>query len=142
MGRYLRIALIIGAIVAAGLCIWTAIDHEPDEETLEFTSEPGEITSDSLSYVMVFTGDNASKVVWDFGDGTSAEATEVFKTYEEPGDYNVICTAINDNGERVSAYSLHITESEYGLLDGYMTSVFLGLVSVGLMLLASSSRGE
>lgn len=140
--KVIRIVLIVAAVIAAGACIWTALNHEPDEETLEFTSEPGQITSDSLNYVMVFTGDLADRVIWDFGDGTSAEAVEVFKSYEEPGDYNVICTAVNDNGERVSAYSLHITESEHDLFDGYGSAIALGIVAVALMALSSVFRGE
>ena len=138
----LRLIVIIAAVVCAGLCIWSALTHEPDEETLEFTSEPGEITSDSLSYVMVFTGDLAEKVEWDFGDGTTAEATEVFKTYEKPGDYYVLCKATNSNGERFSAYSLHITESEHGLLDGYGWEIGLLVTSALLMVVSWLMRGD
>ena len=132
----IRILLIIAAIASAVMCIYFALTHEPDEQTLEFTSDPdtGEITSDSLSYCMVFTGERADKVEWDFGDGTTAEATTVFKTYDEPGDYYVLCKATNSNGERFSAYSLHITESEHGLLDGYGREIALLVTSVVLML--------
>ena len=138
----IRIILVVAAIAAAGMCIYLALTHEPDEQTLEFTSEPGEITSDSLSYCMVFTGDLAEKVEWDFGDGTSAEATEVFKTYEKPGDYYVLCKATNSNGERFSAYSLHIVESSYDPLDGYGKEITLLVVSVILMLLSWLVRGD
>ena len=130
----LRLIVIIAAVACAALCIWSALTHEPDEETLEFTSEPGEITSDSLNYVMVFTGSNADEVFWDFGDGTSAEATEVYKTYAEPGEYYILCKATNSNGERFSAYSLHIVESEHGVLDGYGREIGLLVTSVVLML--------
>ena len=140
--KVIRIVLIVAAVIAAGACIWTALNHEPDEETLEFTSEPGEITSDSLSYVMIFTGERADHVYWDFGDGTSADAIEVFKTYDEPGDYSVQCRAVNDNGERMSAYSLHIVEGEYDPLDGYGSAITFGVIAVGLMVLSSVLREE
>ena len=140
--KYIRIVLIVAALITAGLCIYTSLVHVPNEETLEFTSEPGEITSDSLSYFMNFTGDYADSVYWDFGDGTSAEAFHVYKTYSESGDYNVICKAVNGNGERVSGYSIHITESDYGLFDGYDLQIDLLVVSAVLMLFAFLLRGE
>ena len=140
--RYIRIALIIGAFITAGLCIYTSLVHEPGEETLEFTSEPGEITSDSLSYYMTFTGDYADHVYWDFGDGTSTEAAQVFKTYSKPGDYNVICKAVNDNGERYSGYSIHIIDMDHGLFDGYDLQIELLVISVILMIASVLFRGE
>ncbi len=138
MNGYVRAVLVIGAIVAAGMCIWMSLTHEADGETLEFTSDPEERTleSDSLTYCMVFTGELADSVTWDFGDGTTAEAFEVVKTYEEPGDYSVLCKASNDNGDRYSSYSLHITESEHGVLDGYGTELALVVAAVVLMIAA------
>ena len=136
MRRIIRVLLIIGAIAAAAGCIYTALYHEPNEDTLEFTSDPETHTveSDSLSYFMTFTGDNADTVEWDFGDGTSAEAFAVYKTYDGPGSYHVLCKAVNDNGTRYSAYSLTITESEHGLLDGYELPIVLLVMSVAMMI--------
>ena len=136
MKRIVRVLLIVGAILAAAGCIYVSLFHEPNEDTLEFTSDPETHTveSDSLNYFMTFTGDYADTVVWDFGDGTTAEALAVYKTYEEPGNYYVLCKAVNDNGERYSAYSLTITESEHDLLDGYELAITLLVLSVVMML--------
>ena len=131
----LRLILVTGAIITAGLCIWSSLTHEPDVSTLEFSddSESRSLTSDSLSYYMVFTGDLADTVSWDFGDGTSAEAYHVYKTYDSPGTYNILCKATNDNGDRYSGYTLIVEEPvERNLLDGYGTEVLLLLVSAGL----------
>lgn len=131
----LRLILVTGAIITAGLCIWSSLTHEPDVSTLEFSddSESRSLTSDSLSYYMVFTGDLADTVSWDFGDGTSAEAHQVYKTYDSPGTYNILCKATNDNGDRYSGYTLIVEEPvERNLLDGYGTEVLLLLVSTGL----------
>ena len=131
----LRLILVTGAIITAGLCIWSSLTHEPDESTLKFSdnSESRSLTSDSLSYYMVFTGDLADTVSWDFGDGTSTEAYQVYKTYDSPGTYNILCKASNDNGDRYSGYTLIIEEpEERNLLDGYETEILLLLVSTGL----------
>ena len=133
--RGLRFTLLAGALLTAGLCIWSSLTHEPDVSTLEFDndSDSRSMTSDSLSYYMVFTGDLADTVSWDFGDGTSAEAFLVYKTYDSPGTYSILCKASNDNGDRYSGYTLEITEAEErGLLDGYGSEVLLLLVSAGL----------
>ena len=133
----LRFALIAGALLTAGLCIWSSLTHEPDISTLEFSNDSGSrsMTSDSLSYYMVFTGDLADTVSWDFGDGTSAEAFRVYKTYDSPGTYNILCKASNDNGDRYSGYTLVIEEpEERGLLDGYESEVLLLLISTGLFI--------
>lgn len=133
----LRLILVTGAIITAGLCIWSSLTHEPDVSTLEFSddSESRSLTSDSLSYYMVFTGDLADTVSWDFGDGTSAEAHQVYKTYDSPGTYNILCKATNDNGDRYSGYTLIVEEPvERNLLDGYGTEVLLLLVSAGLFI--------
>ena len=74
-----------------------------------------------------------SAISWDFGDGTSAEAFQVYKTYDSPGTYSILCKASNDNGDRYSGYTLEITEAEErGLLDGYGSEVLLLLMSSGL----------
>ena len=133
----LRFTLIAGALLTAGLCIWSSLTHEPDISTLEFSNDSGSrsMTSDSLSYYMVFTGDLADTVSWDFGDGTSAEAFRVYKTYDSPGTYNILCKASNDNGDRYSGYTLVIEEpEERGLLDGYESEVLLLLISTGLFI--------
>lgn len=131
--KMIRIIFVIGAVVCAALCIVTSLYHEAGSETIEFSSDSGEIFSDSKSYYMVFTGDNADTVTWNFGDGTSAEAFEVYKTYETEGDYQIICRSVNDNGERYSAYVLHIQDSDYGILDGYVTQLILLFVAVAMM---------
>ena len=133
--RGLRFTLLAGALLTAGLCMWSSLTHEPDVSTLEFSNDGDSrsMTSDSKSYYMVFTGDLADKVSWDFGDGTSVEAHQVYKTYSEPGTYSVLCKASNDNGDRYSGYTLVIEESEErGLLDGYGTEALLLLLSTGL----------
>ena len=141
----LRFTLIAGALLTAGLCIWSSLTHEPDISTLEFSNDSGSrsMTSDSLSYYMVFAGDLADTVSWDFGDGTSAEAFRVYKTYDSPGTYNILCKASNDNGDRYSGYTLIIEEpEERNLLDGYETEILLLLVSTGLFVSFLMVKGD
>ena len=131
----LRYTLIAGALLTAGLCMFSALTHEPNVSTLEFSndSESRSMTSDSMSYYVVFTGDLADNVTWDFGDGTSADAFRVYKTYDSPGTYSILCKATNDNGDRYSGYTLVIEEpKERGLIDGYESEVLLLLISTGL----------
>ena len=135
----LKWGIVIAAITTAILCIYCCVTHSPNEETLYFTNDPDiqEGESSALSYYFCYTGERADAVSWDFGDGTSVEAFEVFKEFSEPGSYYILCKASNANGDRYSAYNLTIVgDSDFGFLDGYDKEISLAIASVALMLLS------
>lgn len=49
-------------------------------------------------------GDVAATYTWDFGDGITATGTEVEHTYAAAGSYEVVLTAVANNGECVATY--------------------------------------
>ena len=135
---------------AASLCgtLYLCITHEPDNETVTFSADSdddGEITAvktSALTYLFQFTGDNADSVHFDFGDGTSADAFEVYKTYEEAGTYNIICKATNFLGTRYSGYQLTIEPKDYGLFGGYEDELLLLAFSILFMTLAYCIKAD
>ena len=135
-------------LLAATVCImgslYLSYCHEPDNETVTFsTSDLGDgneaVTSSAKTYLFQFTGDDADSVHWDFGDGTSADAFEVYKTYADAGTYNVLCTATNFGGSRVSGMPLTIEEKDFGFFTGYSDELLLLSFGIMFMVLAFSA---
>lgn len=132
----IQACLFAGALIVGGLCIGSLIGHEPGSETIEIDSDSGSASVDSLSMHFAFTGGNADIVRWDFGDGTSAEAVEVFKVYDSPGSYTVTCTASDGDGSAVCTYDLTVTDGEYGIADGYIPEITM--IAIASIMLISS----
>jgi len=137
ISKIARIVVFVAAFASLAGSVYLSAAHEPDNETVEISVGKGEetveIVSDALSYHFVFTGEKADAVSWDFGDGTYADAFEVYKGYTKAGEYNILCTAANVNGERVCGYHLTIEEKDYGFFDGYSLEIALLLLSAVLM---------
>ena len=130
-------------ILAAAVCImgslYLSYYHEPDNQTIEFSTDDlgngsESVTSTAKTYLFQFTGDDADSVHWDFGDGTSADAFEVYKTYADAGTYNVLCIATNFGGTRVSGMPLTIEEKDFGFFTGYSDELLL--LVLGIMFMA------
>ena len=137
-----RVMLILAAAVCLTGSLYLSYHHEPDNETVTFstdTSADGHteyVTSSARTYLFQFTGEDADSVHWDFGDGTSADAFEVYKTYAGPGTYNVLCTAMNFGGTRVSGMPITIEEREFGFFTGYSDELLL--LSLGILFMIFS----
>ena len=127
-------------VLAAAVCfmssLYLAYVHEPDNETITFSSDPSDdaVTSSAKTYFFQYTGEDADSVHWDFGDGTGADAFEVYKTYADAGTYNVLCTATNFGGTRVSGMPLTIEEKDFGFFTGYSDELLL--LVLGIMFMA------
>lgn len=50
------------------------------------------------TFRFTWTGENAERVTWDFGDGETAEGFSVLHTYKQNGTYTYKCTGINSLG--------------------------------------------
>ncbi len=50
------------------------------------------------TFKFVWTGEDAERVTWDFGDGTTGEGFQITHTYEKNGTYTYTCTGINSIG--------------------------------------------
>lgn len=68
------------------------------------------VTVNEMTISVVFLGSNASKVLYDYGNGEWTESTSA--TVTEAGYYTVRCKAINNVGERISSML-----AEVGIVD-------------------------
>lgn len=63
------------------------------------TAQNADITeTGTRTFEFLWTGENAERVVWDFGDGSSSEGMKVVHTYDRNGTYDYTCTGINSVG--------------------------------------------
>ena len=74
-----------------------------------FTASPLSVcSSESITFTNTSTG--ASSYIWDFGDGSSSNATNTTHQYNTPGTYNIKLIAINIYGcEDIEIKSNYIT---------------------------------
>ena len=54
--------------------------------------------TNTRTFKFVWTGENATRVFWDFGDGVTAEGNVVYHTYKSNGYYKYSCYGTNDVG--------------------------------------------
>ncbi len=59
--------------------------------------------------------DSAAKVVWSFGDGSSAEGKAVEKTYRYPGTYLVVVTATDGSAKATDDLIVKVTRPMVGI---------------------------
>lgn len=94
------------AVIDAPALRCEAIDgvHTHDSMTLGDDSnlpsaQNADITeTGTRTFEFLWTGENAERVHWDFGDGTTAEGMKVVHTYASNGVYEYTCTGINSVG--------------------------------------------
>ena len=64
----------------------------------EAAPAPSIENTETRTFKFVWTGEDAERVTWDFGDGTTGEGFQVIHTYEKNGTYEYTCTGINSVG--------------------------------------------
>lgn len=142
---FTRVVCMMTAAVCLFGSLYLSYGHEPDNDTVTFSSEISadgmtqNVVSTAKTYFFQYTGEDADSVHWDFGDGTSADAFEVYKTYADAGTYNVLCTATNFGGSRVSGMPLTIEEKDFGFFTGYSDELLLLSFGIMFMVLAFSA---
>lgn len=92
-GSYTPTASRMSLFMSYDLDAATDSDGSGDTENTAIT-ETG-----TRTFRFTWTGENAQRVVWDFGDDNTAEGFSVVHTYAENGTYTYRCTGINDLGE-------------------------------------------
>ncbi len=85
------------------------------------------------TFRFTWTGENAECVIWDFGDGETAEGFSVIHTYGDNGTYTYKCTGINDLGE--SSVTGKITVD---VDDGFDYSMIVLIAVIVLIVVASA----
>lgn len=88
------------------------------------------------------------RITWSFGDGTLDTGVTVAHRYDEPGDYTVVMTIMDDNGARKEAY-LFITVTEEESMMASSTAMFAIaagvaaiIIMVALVILRRAGSGE
>ena len=90
------------AVLAAVLWATSAASADVPEEYSDYGDKW------SMTCRFVYTGEGAETVLWDFGDGESAEGFTVDHTYAAVGEYYVKQTATNSVGSAVAYYRINI----------------------------------
>lgn len=135
----------------AAMLIVPVYDYQPDGSYVLNSSMSGtamaiDVTeAASATFRYVFIGDQATHLVWDFGDGVTSSEWTPIHTYTEAGEYVVRCTAVNDVGTAYTEQVLIVDfDSSNGILDWAKSNVVLVSVLVlgfvGLLGAAISRR--
>lgn len=80
------------------------------------------------TFKFVWTGEDAERVIWDFGDGTTGEGFQITHTYDKNGTYTYTCTGINSIGSSSVSGTITVDVADDGI------SAFV-LIGIGILLL-------
>lgn len=64
----------------------------------ESVPAPNVTETGTRTFKFVWTGEDAERVTWDFGDGSTGEGFQITHTYDKNGTYTYTCTGINSVG--------------------------------------------
>ena len=95
----------------------------------EAAPAPSIENTETRTFKFVWTGEDAERVTWDFGDGTTGEGFQVIHTYEKNGTYEYTCTGINSVGSS-SVSGKIVVDVPDDTFDFYL----LILIVVGLLI--------
>ena len=83
------------------------------------------------TFKFVWTGEDADYVIWDFGDGETAQGFIVNHTYRDNGTYTYTCTGFNDNGsDRVSGTIVVDVPLMKHIFSQYLMYIIAGIVLI------------
>lgn len=102
------------------------IGAPPTEEDAAFTYQ----ASSQSDNVIEFTASNPDLTAkWDFGNGTTAEGTNVTSEFPFSGTYTVKLTVFNSGGSASSTQDIVIENDDLGLLDNPLYDMLTGGVN-------------
>ena len=107
-----------------------SVSAEGDSEGGSSSAVPAPDISENgtRTFKFVWTGEDAERVIWDFGDGTTGEGFQITHTYDKNGTYTYTCTGINSIGSSSVSGTITVDVAD----DGISTFV---LVGIGILLL-------
>jgi len=76
-------------------------------------------TSNELDVTFTYTGETATSISWDFGDGQTGTGSPVTHTYSAQGDYLVKVTAVNDCGENELERQISVAAIPTAMFNAY-----------------------
>ena len=90
------------------------------------------------TFKFVWTGEDAERVVWDFGDGTTGEGFQITHTYESNGTYTYTCTGINSIGSSSVSGTITVDVADEGF--DMLFLIVVGIVVLIAVAVAVRSR--
>ena len=107
-----------------------SVSAEGDSEggSSSAVSAPDISENGTRTFKFVWTGEDAERVIWDFGDGTTGEGFQITHTYDKNGTYTYTCTGINSIGSSSVSGTITVDVAD----DGISTFVLIG---IGILLL-------
>ena len=107
-----------------------SVSAEGDSEGGSSSAVPAPDISENgtRTFKFVWTGEDAERVIWDFGDGTTGEGFQITHTYDKNGTYTYTCTGINSIGSSSVSGTITVDVAD----DGISTFVLIG---IGILLL-------
>jgi PKD repeat protein len=94
----LKYNLIFVTLLICSFIQYSCEDNESGIDLIELEARfVTDINDRTITFNNISTG--ASSFLWNFGDGTTSEAVNPQKTYQDYGTYTVTLTATSDNGE-------------------------------------------
>ena len=94
----------------------------------ESVPAPNVTETGTRTFKFVWTGEDAERVTWDFGDGTTGEGFQITHTYDKNGTYTYTCTGINSVGSSSVSGTIKVDVPDDGIS---MTMLIL----IGILLL-------
>lgn len=95
----------------------------PTEADAAFTYAPSAANDNIIEFT---AGNSEMRAIWDFGNGTTGEGTNVIGTYPNAGTYTVTLTVFNKGGSRSSTQDIIIDVTDPSLLDSPLFNMLTG----------------
>lgn len=96
--------------------------------------------SGTRTFKFVWTGENAERVVWDFGDGKTGEGFQIVHTYEKNGTYKYTCTGINSIGESSVSGTITVNVADDGLSEFVLIGIGILLLIVLILVIRRATK--
>ena len=92
------------------------------------------------TFKFVWTGENAERVIWDFGDGKTGEGFQIVHTYAKNGTYKYTCTGINSLGESSVSGTITVNVADDGLSEFVLIGIGILLLIVLILVIRRATK--
>lgn len=101
---------------------------------------PNITESGTRTFKFVWTGENAERVIWDFGDGKTGEGFQIVHTYAKNGTYKYTCTGINSIGESSVSGIITVDVSDDSLSEFVLIGIGILLLIVLILVIRRATK--
>lgn len=101
---------------------------------------PNITESGTRTFKFVWTGENAERVIWDFGDGKTGEGFQIVHTYAKNGTYTYVCTGINSIGQSSVSGTITVNVADDGLSEFVLIGIGILLLIVLILVIRRATK--